>query len=96
MNIIGHSTHVLDLGVSMSSNCRFYFHISNLYKRCPNLADWILRIFIMRDCQRLISWACLTSNHIYDDVPSIGYKIQIFVSVLPFGIEPIDFFKLFI
>ena len=32
MNIIGPSTHVLDLGVSMSSNCTFDFHISNLYK----------------------------------------------------------------
>ena len=27
-------------------------------------------------CQRLIIWACLTSDHIYDDVPLIGYKIQ--------------------
>ena len=32
MNIIGPSTHVRDLGVSMSSNCTFDFHISNLYK----------------------------------------------------------------
>ena len=31
INIIGLSTHVLDLGVSMSNNCTFYFHISNLY-----------------------------------------------------------------
>ena len=31
MNIIGPSTHVHDLGVSMSSNCTFDFHISNLY-----------------------------------------------------------------
>ena len=32
MNIIGPSTNVRDLGVSMSSNCIFDFHISNLYK----------------------------------------------------------------
>ena len=32
MNRIGPSTHVLDLGVSMSSNFTFDFHISNLYK----------------------------------------------------------------
>ena len=38
MNIVGPSTHVRDLGVSMSSNCTFDFHISNLYKRCSNLA----------------------------------------------------------
>ena len=31
MNVIGPSTHVCDLGVSMSSNCMFDFHISNLY-----------------------------------------------------------------
>ena len=38
MNIIGPSTHVRDLGVSMSSNCKFDFHIFNPYKRCSNLA----------------------------------------------------------
>ena len=37
MNIIYPSTHVRDLGVSMSSNCMFDFHISNLYERCSNL-----------------------------------------------------------
>ena len=41
MNIIGPSTHVRDLGVSISSNCMFDFHISNLYNRCSNLAGWI-------------------------------------------------------
>ena len=49
MNIIGPSTHVLDLGVSMSSGCTFDFHICNMYKRCSNLAVWILRTFTMRD-----------------------------------------------
>ena len=49
MNIISPSTHVLDLGFSMSGNCTFDFHISNLYRRCSNLADWILRTFTMRD-----------------------------------------------
>ena len=45
INTIGPSTHVRDLGVSMCSNCTFDFHISNLYKRCSNLAGWILRTF---------------------------------------------------
>ena len=49
MNIISPSTHVLDLGISMSSNCTFDLHISNLYRRCSNLAGWILRTFTMRD-----------------------------------------------
>ena len=49
MNIIGPSNHVIDLGVSMSSNCTFDFHISNLYKLCSNLAGWILRMFTMTE-----------------------------------------------
>ena len=51
INIIGPSTHVLDLGVSMSSDCTFNFHIFNLYRRCSNLDGWILRTFTMRDPQ---------------------------------------------
>ena len=54
MNIIGLSTHVLDLGVSMSSICTFDFHISNLYKQCSNLAGWILRTFTLRDPQVML------------------------------------------
>ena len=55
MNIIGPSTHVRDLGVSMSNNCMFDFHISNLYKRCSNLAGWILRTFTIRDSQVMLT-----------------------------------------
>ena len=55
MNIIGLSTHMLDLGVSMSSNCTFDFHISNLYKRCSNLAGWILRTFTISDPQVMLT-----------------------------------------
>ena len=55
MNIIGPYTHVLDFGVPMSSNCTFDFHISNLYKRCANLAGWILRTFAMRDPQVMLT-----------------------------------------
>ena len=49
MNIISPSTHVVDLGISMSSDCTFDLHISNLYKRFSNLPGWILRTFTMRD-----------------------------------------------
>ena len=55
MNIIGPSTHVCDLGVSMSSNCMFDCHISNLYKRCSNLAGWILQTFTIRDPQVMLT-----------------------------------------
>ena len=39
----------------MSSNCAFDFHISNLYKRCSNLAGWILRTFTIRDPQVMLT-----------------------------------------
>ena len=55
MNIIGPSTHVRDLGVSMSSNCTFDFHISNLYNRCSNLAGWIFRTFTIRGSQVMLT-----------------------------------------
>ena len=55
MNIIGPSNHVRDLGVSISSNCTFAFHISNLYKRCSNLVGWILRTFTIRDPQVMLT-----------------------------------------
>ena len=41
-NIISPSSNVLDLGVYMSSNCTFDFHVANVYKRCCNLTGWIL------------------------------------------------------
>ena len=49
LNITSPSTHVVDLGISMSSNWIFDLHISNVYRRCSNLAGWILRTFTMRD-----------------------------------------------
>ena len=55
MNTIGPSTHVRDLGVSMSSNCTFDFHIFNIYKRCSNIAGWILRTFTIRDPQVMLT-----------------------------------------
>ena len=33
----------------------YYFHISNLYKRCSNLAGWILRTFTTRDPQVMLT-----------------------------------------
>ena len=49
MEIINPSDNVLDLGIFMSSNCSFEFHIPNLYKKCSNLSGWILRTFTTRD-----------------------------------------------
>ena len=48
-NIISPSSNVLDLGVYMSSNCTFDFHVASVYKRCSNLTGWILRTFNTRD-----------------------------------------------
>ena len=47
-DIIPHSENVLDLGITMSSNCSFDAHINQLSKKCKNLAGWILRTFITR------------------------------------------------
>ena len=55
MNIISPSTHVVDLGISMSSDCTFDLHISNVYRRCSNLAGWILRTFTMRDPHQMLT-----------------------------------------
>ena len=66
MNIIGPSTHVLDLGISMSRDCTFDFHISNLYKRCSNLAGWIIRTFTMRDPQVMLTlYKLLVMSRLY-------------------------------
>ena len=49
MEIINPSDNVLDLGIFMSSNCSFEFHIQNLCKKCSNLSGWIIRTFTTRD-----------------------------------------------
>ena len=41
-NIISPSSNVLDLGVYMSSNCTFDFHVANVYKRCFNWSPAVL------------------------------------------------------
>ena len=49
MEIINPSDNVLDLGICLSSNCSFEFHIKNLCKKCTNLSVWIFRTFTARD-----------------------------------------------
>ena len=49
LDIIDHSRHVLDLGIYMSSDCSFEFHITNLNKRTTHLTGWILQTFCSRD-----------------------------------------------
>ena len=48
-NIISPSSNVLNLGVYMSRNCTFDFHVASVYKRCSNLTGWILRTFTTRE-----------------------------------------------
>ena len=55
INIISPSTDVLDLGISMSRICTFDFYISNLYRRCSNIAGWIPRTFTMRDPNLMVT-----------------------------------------
>ena len=54
-NIISPSSNVLDLGVYMSSNCTFDFHVTNVYKRCSNLTGWILRTFNSRETTTMMT-----------------------------------------
>ena len=46
---MNYSRNILDLGINVSSNCSFDFHISNLAKRTKHLTDWMLRAFSSRD-----------------------------------------------
>ena len=50
MEIIFPSMIVLELGIFMSGECTFNYHISSLSKKCANLSGWILRKFYTRDC----------------------------------------------
>ena len=48
-DIINYSKNILDLGINVSSDCSFDFHISNLVKRTKHLTGGILRSFSSRD-----------------------------------------------
>ena len=47
--IISPSRYVLNLGIYMSGDCTFNYHISSLSKKCANLSGSILRTFYTRD-----------------------------------------------
>ena len=48
-DIINYSRNILDLGINVSSDCSFDFHISNLAKSTKYLTGLILRTFSSRD-----------------------------------------------
>ena len=48
-DIINYPRNILGLGINVSSDCSFDFHISNLAKRTKHLTGWILRTFSSRD-----------------------------------------------
>ena len=60
MEIIKPSDNVLDLGISMSSNGSFDFHIQNLCNKCSNLSGWILRTFTTRDSNTMKRLECFS------------------------------------
>ena len=55
IEIISPSMNVLDLGIYMSGDCTFNYHISSLSKKCANLSGWILRTFYTRDCITMLT-----------------------------------------
>ena len=48
MEILSPAKNVLDLGIYMSGDFTFNFHIFSLSKKCVNLSGWILRTFYTR------------------------------------------------
>ena len=48
-DIINYSSNIFDLGINVSSDCFFDFHISNLAKRTKYLTGWMLITFSSRD-----------------------------------------------
>ena len=42
MVIISLSKNILDMGIYMSGDCTFNYHISSLSKKCANLSEWIM------------------------------------------------------
>ena len=55
MEIISPSRNVLDLGIYMSGDFTFNYHISSLSKKCANLSGWILRTGYTRDCITILT-----------------------------------------
>ena len=55
MEIISPSMNVHDLGLYMSCDCTFNYHISSLSKKSANLSGWILRTFYNRDCITMLT-----------------------------------------
>ena len=49
LDIVNYSRHVLDLGMYVSSDCSFEFHITSLNKRTTHLTGWILITLFSRD-----------------------------------------------
>ena len=48
-DIINYSSKILDLGINVSSDCSFDFHISNLAKITKHLTGWMLSTFSSRN-----------------------------------------------
>ena len=55
LDIINPSENVLDLGITISSNCSLDVHINILCKKCTDLSVWILRTFTSRNSTTLMT-----------------------------------------
>ena len=56
MEIISPSENVLDLGIYMSGDRTFKYHIYSLSTKCAYLSGWILRTCYTRDCITMLTW----------------------------------------
>ena len=55
LEIINPTNNVLDLGIFMSGDCSFEFHINKWCKKCTNLSGRILRTFFIRDITTMLT-----------------------------------------
>ena len=55
LNIINSQQHIIDLGVTMSSDCPFYEHIDLKIKQCRQLTGWILCTFKAKDKSTMLT-----------------------------------------
>ena len=87
MEIINPSDNVLHLGIFMSSNCSFEFHIQNLCKQCSNLSGWVLRTFTTRDS--------ITTMTLFKSLvlPRLDYGSQLLSPHLVKHIDQLEKFK---
>ena len=72
MEIITPSINVIDLGIYMSGDCTFNYHISSLSKKLANWSGWILRTFYSRELYHNVN-PCLNQLCSHGWITALSY-----------------------